>query len=402
MRILIATGIYPPDIGGPATYSKLLHDELPRRGIAVSVASFGEVRHKPKALRHFSYFLRVVRASRGCDLIFAQDTVSAAFPAMLAAKLTGKRFFVRVPGDYAWEQSVQRFGVTDTIDAFQSKKFGWKAELLRRIQQAVVNGAERVITPSMYFKELVSKWVKNSAKVQCIYNGIDLTAIPTNGERPVAKPSAEKDSMPSTENDSEPINRTARSTRSAQKKNAPKFQPKTIISAGRLVPWKGFVVLIEMLADLPGWKLSIVGDGPIRGDLESAAARLGVSDRVSFLGMIPRADLISLIQASEAFVLNTAFESFSFQVVEAMAAGTPVITTNIGNLTEIVDDGVSGILVAPDDTQAIVAAIKRLSSDSGLRAIMIAAARTKAEQFSIERTLDGLVKAFIASSTTPS
>ena len=60
-KILIATGIFPPDIGGPATYSKLLLDELSNRGLAVKVVSFGAVRHLPKIIRHFVYFFKILR-----------------------------------------------------------------------------------------------------------------------------------------------------------------------------------------------------------------------------------------------------------------------------------------------------------------------------------------------------
>jgi glycosyltransferase involved in cell wall biosynthesis len=355
MRILIATGIYPPDIGGPATYSKLLNDELPKRGVGVSVLSFGEVRQLPKIVSHIAYFFKAAVRSRKADIIFAQDTVSVALPAMLVAKLLRKRFFVRVPGDYAWEQAVQRFGVTDTIDAFQEKRYDRKTERLRSIQRLVVNAADTVITPSLYFKQLVSKWVREPQKVICIYNGIDLSDIPS----PTGS-----------------------------------FVPKTIVSAGRLVPWKGFIGLMKALKELPGWKLSIAGEGPMRKELENAAAELGVADRVEFEGQIPRSELIALIQRSEIFVLNTSFESFSFQVVETMAAGTPVIATNIGNLAEIVNDEGSGLLVAPDDVPAIVSSINRLSSDKGLRARLVAEAKKKAAQFSIERTLDALLKAF--------
>ncbi len=82
MKILIATGIYPPDIGGPATYSKLLKDELPGRGIDVQVLSFGQVRHLPKIIRHFSYLLKILKLGRGVDVIYAQDPVSVGFPAL--------------------------------------------------------------------------------------------------------------------------------------------------------------------------------------------------------------------------------------------------------------------------------------------------------------------------------
>jgi hypothetical protein len=76
MKILLATGIYPPEIGGPATYAKLLSDELPKRGIEVDVLPFREVRKYPRGIRHGIYFLKILSRSRGVDIIFTQDAIS--------------------------------------------------------------------------------------------------------------------------------------------------------------------------------------------------------------------------------------------------------------------------------------------------------------------------------------
>ncbi len=102
MRILIATGIFPPDIGGPATYSKLLFDELPKRGFEVDVLSFGEVRKFPKIVRHFIYFLKVLSLGRKSDIIFVQDPVSVGLPVCIASKILRKKFALKIVGDYAW------------------------------------------------------------------------------------------------------------------------------------------------------------------------------------------------------------------------------------------------------------------------------------------------------------
>lgn len=353
MKILIATGIYPPDIGGPATYSKLLFDELPKRNIEVEVLSFGEVRGLPKVLRHFVYFLKLLSRGRKVDLIFAQDTVSVGLPALYASRVLRAKFFVRVPGDYAWEQSVQRFGVKENIDDFQNRTYDKKTEFLKKIQRKVVNGADKVITPSQYFKKLVSGWMDNKDKVYCIYNGIDLNM-----------------------NDRTTVN----------------FIPKSIISAGRLVSWKGFAQLIQMMKYLPEWKLTIAGDGPMRRELEEIIQIDNLGSRVKLIGQIPHADLMKEIKKSEVFVLNTHFESFSFQVVEAMALGTPVVTTNIGNLSEIVDHEKSGILVSPDDLDAIKNACMKISSDKNFREKIVGEAKEKSKQFSIGNTLDELIK----------
>src|SRR3989338_9957691 len=93
-NILICTGIYPPDIGGPATYSKLLFDELPKRGVGVDVLSFGQVRHLPKIIRHIIYFFKALKIGKRADIIFAQDPVSVGLPAMLAAKILRKKIYI--------------------------------------------------------------------------------------------------------------------------------------------------------------------------------------------------------------------------------------------------------------------------------------------------------------------
>jgi len=85
MKILIATGVYPPESGGPATYSKFLNDNLPGKGFEVEVYPFREVRKYPKIIRHIAYFLEALRKAKGKDIIYAQDPVSVGLPAFLAS-----------------------------------------------------------------------------------------------------------------------------------------------------------------------------------------------------------------------------------------------------------------------------------------------------------------------------
>jgi len=350
--LLISTGIYPPDIGGPATYSKLLKEELPKRGIEVKISSFSEVRHLPKVIRHFYYFFLVFFRLSGVSAVLAQDTVSVGLPTLLAARLRKKKFLVRVPGDYAWEQSVQRFGVKEEIDDFQIKRYGFKVELLRSIQKFVVSRADAVITPSNYFNRLVSGWIRVPGKVKTIYNGIKLE----DG----------REALPN------------------------KFVRPTIISAGRLVPWKGFSVLVETMADLPDYDLVIVGEGPDKEILETLIRSKNLEKRVKLIGSLPRKEMLSFLKGAKVFVLNTHFESFSFQIVEAMNVGTPVIATKVGNLSEIIDNGENGILVEPDNEAEILLAIRRLE-DRDLRCLLIERAKIKTQSFSIKQTIDGLI-----------
>lgn len=350
MKILLATGMYPPDIGGPATYAKLLADELPKQGITVDVQNFGSVRRLPKLVRHVVFAAKIIWHARSSDVVFAQDTVSAGLPALVAALVLGKPFLLRVPGDHAWEQASQRYGVTDPIYDFQHKKYCLRVELIRRIQKFVVSQADSVMAPSEYFAGIVRGWVTDGQKVKAVYNGIDVAAIEAIG-------------------------------------TGVTFKPKKIITAGRLVPWKGFDALIKMMKELPGYRLEIAGDGPERKKLEALIASEGVGSQVEMLGQLDRQALLRRIAESECFVLNSGFESFSYQAVEVMAVGTSLIVSDAGSLGEITGGGVSGRLVAPDDRAGIVKAVKELSSDPLLRARLSAAGKVQAAKFSIEATL---------------
>lgn len=355
-KILITTGIYPPEIGGPATYTVLLETEMPKHGIKVSVLPFRVVRHLPKVVRHFIFFCKVLGLGRKVDLLYTQDPVSVGFPTMLASKILNKPFLIRVAGDYAWEQAVQRYSVKESIDEFQNKKYGFGTEILRKLQSMTVRNADLTITPSKYFRNLVAGWNPNKDNVITIYNGINFEDIPNNDSG---------------------------------------FEARTIISAGRLVSWKGFDCLIEVMQDLPEWKLFIAGDGPDKDKLQAIISSNHLEERVFLLGNMARKDLIAKIQKCQIFILNTSFESFSFVIVEAMFAGTPVISTNIGNISEIIDNGENGLLVSPDNKAQILEAILKLR-DTAPRSRIIANAKEKAKEFGIEKTIQKTAEVIVS------
>lgn len=344
-KIVIATGIYPPEIGGPATYTVLLEKELPVLGYSVEVLPFRTVSHLPKVIRNIAYFFKMLLVAHKADVLYSQDPVSTGIPTLCAAKFLGKPFIMRVPGDYAWEQAVQHYGVMDSPEVFQTRQYNLKIEFLRFLEKFSAKYADYVITPSIVFRDLVRGWVNDKEKIVHIYNGVDFSGIPTfEGQ----------------------------------------IQTKTLISAGRLVKNKGFDVLIKMLTKLPEWTLFIVGEGPEIKNLLAISESLGLSDRVIFLGSMPRRDLLLKIQESEIFILNTVFETFSFQVVEAMHCGTPVITTSVGSLPEIIENGKEGILVEPNNEEALLTAIEKIHSDKLFRDEIIKNAMEKAKYFSVE------------------
>src|SRR5689334_3572585 len=104
MRLVVATPLYPPEVGGPATFAKVIEEELPKRGWSVETIKFNDVRHLPKLIRHIAYMRRIKRAAKNADAVLALDPVSVGLPALYAARRTGKPFYVRIAGDYAWEQ----------------------------------------------------------------------------------------------------------------------------------------------------------------------------------------------------------------------------------------------------------------------------------------------------------
>lgn len=119
-----------------------------------------------------------------------------------------------------------------------------------------------------------------------------------------------------------------------------------IVTAGALVPRKGQGIAIEALARLPGATLILVGDGEDRAPLERQARALGLAERVRFLGVRPHEELPALLAAADVMVLPTASEGLANVWVEALACGTPVVTTNVGGAPDVIDRPAAGRLVA--------------------------------------------------------
>jgi len=147
---------------------------------------------------------------------------------------------------------------------------------------------------------------------------------------------------------------------------------KTIGCVAGLDARKGHQFLLEAAAALKaqGFKLQyqLAGDGPLRAELENHATRLGLRDEVSFLGFV--ADTAAFLADIDLFVMPSLFEGLGVAVLEAMAAGKPIIATRVGGLTESVIDGVTGLLVPPGDAAALASAIARLARSPSLAAEM--------------------------------
>jgi glycosyltransferase involved in cell wall biosynthesis len=162
-----------------------------------------------------------------------------------------------------------------------------------------------------------------------------------------------------------------------------------LVYVGRLADKKGVDVLVEALARLDGAHLDVIGDGPDRAALEAQARRLGVEDRVRFLGKLPRADVLSALATAHLVVIPSRvgaggdMDGTPVVLCEAMAAGVPVVASDLGGLGECIDDGVDGLLVPPGDVDALADVLSQaLAGGVDLAALGEAAADTA------QRTLD--------------
>lgn len=370
LRIVIATGIYPPQSGGPATYSKLLSDRLPECGHEVTVVNFGAFLQWPKGVRHVLYFAKLFTAALGADVVYAQDPVSVGWPAKWVVRLLCKHFLLKIVGDYAWEQGCQRYAVDEPLDNFAANStqsaYAPAVRFLKRIQLATAMAADRIIVPSEYLKRIVTAWGVPAEKITVIYNGFNSTDLML------------------------PLTMQSSVTPSSLASHA-------IVSVGRLVPWKGFDTLIEAVATLASTSsqhlqsnihLYILGDGPDRAALEKKAASLQAP--VTFLGRVDHDTVLRYLSAAKVFVLNTAYEGFSHLLLEAMAVGVPIVTTPVGGNTELVEDGKSGLFVTQGDMKAIAAAVEKILSDTALAKRLSEAGKVRVAQFSDERMLGEL------------
>lgn len=355
MRIVIATPLYPPEIGGPATYAKLLLEGLPEKGIEVTLVKFSEVRHWPKGARHLVYFWRVRRALRGADFALALDPVSTGLPVCLAARLAHKPFFVKVVGDYAWEQGRQRCGITAPLDEFvRTRKVPLVVGILRGVETYVASRAKHVIVPSSYLEGIVATWGIPKSKIQVIHNAVPLE---TFGALPEA----------------------------VQKLPRP-----LVVTAGRLVPWKHMDRVIDAVAQLrengvPA-SLVVVGEGPELERLVSHAEKKLKHGHL-FTGALSHADTLATMSAADVFVLNSSYEGLSHFLIESVSLGVPTIATAVGGNAEVLTNEENGLLVPFGDTPVLVDALTRVLTDAKLRAHLSLRAKESSHRFSVPTML---------------
>lgn len=373
-KVLIVTGIYPPDIGGPASYTKAVAKKL-AENCAVTLITYSSVRKDPadQAMkfkifriwkkmpwwwRHFAYAWRIFWEARRHEIIFICSTLNGGLPSIAAGRLFKKKIFIKIVGDYSWQVAVEKGKTILLIDDWQkADKSGWPG-LLWRFQSWVVRKSDDVIVPSHYLAKMVEGWGVAPDKISTIYNGADFNPLELSKEE-------------------------------ARQKIG--IAGNLILYWGRLAPWKGLRLLVKIMPKLleinQFFRLVIVGSGPEEKNLKMMIRNMRLEKKVYLVGSKSHEELAVYMAAAEMFVLNTAYEGFSHDILEAMKAGVPVITTPAGGNREIIHQGENGFMVKYNDEFNLVEAIKTVWNTPELKARFIENGKKTASHFSVEKML---------------
>jgi glycosyltransferase involved in cell wall biosynthesis len=234
---------------------------------------------------------------------------------------------------------------------------GKRREKYSRAIRLLLHASDRIVAPSRGFQQDVARlFPALQDKLVCIHNGVNLAEL----------------------------------QRSWQDTTTERAQPYLLCIAMHNEK-KGLDVLLRAFALMQGvplpYKLVLVGDGPLRGDLESLALSLGIQHKVAFLGRQGRTQVAKLIQGCEVFVLPSRSEPFGIVLTEAMACQKPVVATTVGGIPEIIQDGTDGILVEPDNPDALAEALLNVLQNQALRlSIAHSGYMTVVKKFSSEKT----------------
>ena len=389
IKVLIATGIFPPDIGGPATILGALARDLCQADFSVKIITYADQAKKDREKKesrvlgmgfeihriirgrgtasHLKYFWRMLKLSRRADLIYVTDTYSVGYFAYLIKKIFGKKYIVRFAGDSAWETAVANGWTNDYIVDFQKNNYNDKIEALKNKRTKILVNADKVIAVIDFMNRIAKAIGVDGNKIKIIYNSVDFI-----------KPESFND---------EAIKNIKRRYGT---------DTKIIVTACRLTPWKGVDGIIrimpKLITRLGKINFLVLGDGQELNNLKELAGELRVNSNVHFLGRIPQSQMINYLAAADLFVLNTNYEGLSHTILEAMTASVPILTTNVGGNPEIIDNNKNGVLVNFNDEQELEVAMIKILSDQELTDNLVKNANAKLKKFNWSDELAETIK----------
>ncbi len=272
-----------------------------------------------------------LRLARTADVVYATATYAAA-----AAAATGARrpLVAKLVSDPAYERA-WRYGFwRDSLEAFQETRDP-RSLALKSLRTASLRPARRIVVPSRYLAGIAGRWGLDEDRIEVLVN----PAPPLTDVDPAS------------------------------------LDPATFVFVGRLTHQKALPVLIEAIGAVDGARLELVGDGADRTQLETMVAARGLGSRVRFVGALPRDEVLAQLAGARAAVLSSAWENLPHAAVEALSVGTPVVSTAVGGVPEVVRDGENGLLVPPNDPAALADALRTILHDDELRSRLAAAAK---------------------------
>ncbi|MEA3343212.1 MAG: glycosyltransferase family 4 protein [archaeon] len=337
MKILHIASNYPPKIGGPATTVPQLCTELRKNNIECIVATHGYNGSKSKSSENgitvyrtkdssaefynclsaikrtylLSRLAREIIKKEKTDIIHAHDMNISAISGIIGSIGTKTRKIAKYPGDLAWETANMKSLTAKTPEEF-FKKNSIKTKAYHLIQKFICMRYDKIIAPSNYMK----KWlIKNSSvnpqKIRVIYNAIN------------------KEKYSPTE------------IMNLRKRLLGKNKH-LVISACRMVPWKGLDLLVKSFDNMPkDTKLILVGDGPEKERLKSMAK----GKNIEFTGKIDHSEIQAYLKASDIFVQPSHYEPSSIALLDCLATQTLIIASNVGGTPEIIEHKKTGILI---------------------------------------------------------
>jgi glycosyltransferase involved in cell wall biosynthesis len=370
-HLFIASGIFHPEQGGPATYLHELLPELQTRGWDIRALTYGNgstagypysltrIPRRTLPLRMAQYALAARPLLGWADLVYMHT---------LGLPLIGGRGIpriVKIVGDQGWERAVRRGWIapTEDIDEFQHKRYGMAVT----VQVRAMDG---VIVPSAYLKRMVIGWGVDERKVYVIYN-----ALPQEPAADVGTQHAVSDALAQLNLEDAPL----------------------ILTAARLLPWKGVDHLITALQLVPDVRLLVAGEGQMTDEWTHLAEQLGLSNRVTFLGRVPREKLALYMRAADYVALYSGYEGLSHTLLESLRVGTPVIASDKGGNPEVVQHGVNGLLVPYVDVEALAAALVEAFAP-GRRAALAANTHVGLERLDFARMVEqtaGVLRSYV-------
>lgn len=324
MKIVLATGIYPPDIGGPATYVRQLAEEFTRGGHEVTVVTYGEqsaldegatwpvIRVSKRGgpvLRWNRYAKALQKHASDADVVECFSSVSCGVPLWVANVKKPKKI-LRLGGDFLWERYTDLGGRKD-LRRFYAKRPFWK-----RLLQPVLGQFDHIVFSTAFQQELYTLAYTKLPAHSVIENALPMSAM----------------------------------TRHV------KHDPLKLLFLGRFVRFKNLPALLHAVALLPHVQLTLVGDGPVAEQAAKLARTLGLRGRVTFLPSMHGEDKERMFGEHDLLVLPSLTEISPHVAVEARAAGLPVLLTEDHGLTERLREGmfVRRLRTSKDITRAVL------------------------------------------------